>query len=189
VVHVGEWGGLTADATFEAELRRTFEQPPDAETERARGGGRGGAVVCCPLPSWGTDAASLTVWRRKPSEQPAASYNNGSSTTNNGSSSSSSSGTGQASFLVPCAACGAKATVRCRFARRLALCGAAACPGSASAPRSSDAQATALAPAAKAAERRCAAELAMQMLRAPSHGQGVLSVHCADHFARLDQSN
>ena len=52
VLHIGEWQGLTGDASFEDLLRRNFSC---LEKDTV------------PLPVWGTDATYLTVWRKKSS--------------------------------------------------------------------------------------------------------------------------
>ncbi|KAL7553066.1 hypothetical protein ACHAWF_016324 [Thalassiosira exigua] len=48
VVHIGEWQGLTGDASFETLLTQRFY-----------------CLRHIPLPFWGTDATYLTVWRKK----------------------------------------------------------------------------------------------------------------------------
>jgi len=175
VVHIGEWGGLTGNAQFEVELRQHFELINED--------GLAGQGAECPLPSWGTDVASLTLWRRRTPDQMVASQG--------------------PPYLVPCAACGARATLRCRFARRLALCGINLCSGLGSETAYSSSNYSTLnsdslhggassAPAiaalsAEEVRHRCASELALQMLHVPSQGKSVVSIQRGDFFTYLNQ--
>lgn len=96
VIHVGEWGGLTGDPNSESLLTRHFRC------------GRGDVVE---LPSWGTDAAYLSVWRRR---------GRGDGSSDDSEDRSRSPGIGYCS--VP--SCSERARRRCRFARRLQYCDA-----------------------------------------------------------------
>lgn len=198
VVHVGEWGGLTGSAQFENELRQQFEPANEKN-------GLPGRAAECPLPSWGTDVASLTVWRRKTPNRMVASSSSSSNRGNNSSHAGNDRGdyglgsTQGPPYLVPCASCGARATLRCRFARRLALCGTGSCPGFAQGTAATSRKGTfgntdgalhtAVAPALTDEEvrRRVASELALQMLHVPSEGQTALTMQRQDHFIPLHQ--
>ncbi|XP_075264509.1 uncharacterized protein LOC142356498 [Convolutriloba macropyga] len=48
VCHVGEWGGMTGDATFEKQLTESFQ-----------------LVKVVPLPNWTNTCYALTVWQRR----------------------------------------------------------------------------------------------------------------------------
>jgi hypothetical protein len=86
VIHVGEWKGLTGDTAFEELLLEQFTLQTYLE-----------------LPTWGTDAAYLTIWKRgkRASEEP--NYH----------------------FTVAtggCLQCPNQATRRCRLARTIQYC-------------------------------------------------------------------
>ena len=86
VIHIGEWQGLTSNTAFEEFLKQKFFC---AEKD----------VV--PLPLWGTDAAYLTIWRKK------------------------SEGNSCSPAIGFCSAelCTNQAIRRCRYARKLQYCG------------------------------------------------------------------
>jgi len=86
VIHVGEWAGLTGSVAFEELLTASFTYE-DRYT--------------LSLPSWGTDAAYLTIWKRHQS---------------NGGEIPSSPAIGG------CLACSQLATRRCRLARLVQYC-------------------------------------------------------------------
>ncbi|CAM9411774.1 unnamed protein product, partial [Phaeothamnion confervicola] len=97
VMHVGEWRGLTGDASFETALQREFSL---RET--------------VPLPPWGTDASHLTVWERRPGIVPPGTT-------------AGLAAAAALANLPACATCGARARWRCRLARSLDYCGARCC--------------------------------------------------------------
>jgi hypothetical protein len=82
LIHVGEIAGLTGSASFEAMLKNNFE-----------------CILRRPCLTWGTDAASLTIWVKPKTPLPVL------------------------SLLLPCCKCGEReATRRLRLARHVVYC-------------------------------------------------------------------
>lgn len=95
VMHIGEWQGLTGDATFEASLTQNFYcQEKD--------------VV--PLPMWGSDTTYLTIWRKKDSE------------VEGGAASTEIISCSPAFGYCSVKQCSNRASRRCRYARCLQYC-------------------------------------------------------------------
>lgn len=95
VIHIGEWQGLTGDDKFEVLLtHKFFCQKKEV----------------MPLPSWGTDATYLTIWRKKDKEATDNFRSTGAI--------SCSSAHGYCSAEQ----CSNRARRRCRYARSLQYC-------------------------------------------------------------------
>lgn len=82
IIHVGEWKGLTGSKRFEELLVKEFE-----------------CVYRAPCPTWGTDAASVSLWKKCDTSRKTE------------------------QVLLPCIACGEKESIRrCRLIRHAVYC-------------------------------------------------------------------
>ena len=82
MIYIGEFAGLTASTSFEIMLKQEFQ-----------------CILRRPCLTWGTDASSMTVWRKLETPLPTP------------------------SLLLPCSKCGEReATRRCRLARHVVYC-------------------------------------------------------------------